>query len=114
MNEDLILIDDYCKNSCVEIEFIRSLEEEGLIVTQMLDNMKYVHASQLGDLESFSRLHYDLSVNVEGIDIINNLLGKMRQMERELTLLRRQFDMPSFSKDKEETFDDFFSILDDF
>lgn len=104
MDRNLILIDDYCKNSSVEIEFIRSLEDEGLIVTQILDDVKYLDSSQLGDLETFSRLHYDLSVNVEGIDIINNLLGKMRQMERELVVLRRQFGMASFPEDEFEGF----------
>lgn len=104
MNEDLILIDDYCKNCSVEMNFIHSLEEEGLIITQIQDNMEYVHSSQLGNLETFSRLYYDLSVNVEGIDIINNLLTKMQQMERELTVLRRQFDMPSFPEDELEDF----------
>jgi phage terminase small subunit len=108
MDRDLILIDDYCKNSSVEMEFIRSLEDEGLIVTQILNDVEYLDSSQLGDLETFSRLHYDLSVNVEGIDIINNLLAKMRQMERELTVLRRQFGMASFQEDEfEDFFDEF-------
>lgn len=104
MDRDLILIDDYCKNSSVEIEFIHSLEDEGLIVTQILDDVKYLDSSQLGDLEIFSRLYYDLSVNVEGIDIINNLLTKMRQMEPELAALRRQLGVTSFFEDEFEDF----------
>ncbi len=107
MDRDLILIDDYCKNSSVEIEFIHSLEDAGLIITRILDDVKYLDSSQLGDLETFSHLYYDLSVNVEGIDIINNLLTKVRQMERELSVLRRQFGMASFPEDD---FEDFLDI----
>lgn len=106
MEKELILISDYCQNSCLELDFILLLEEEGLIETEIREDKRYIQSSQLSDLEMFKRLHYDLAVNIEGIDVINNLLRKMRIMEHELKVLRRQIDShPIFHSDIFEDFE---------
>lgn len=90
MKEKLILLSEFCSNSCAEPDFVLCLEREGLIDTRVRDNIKYLLSSQLDDLEMFTRLHYDLSINVEGIDVIHNLLNQISEMEQELSILRRQ------------------------
>lgn len=99
MEKELILLSEYCERSQAEPDFILLLESEGLIETEIRDDAKYIQLSQLGDLDMFARLHYDLSINIEGIDVINNLLLQMRQMERELSILRRQMESSSFFDD---------------
>jgi hypothetical protein len=91
MEKELILLSEYCKHNHAELDFILRLEDEGLIKIEIHDEKKYLQESQLGDLDTFVHLYYDLSINVEGIDVIHNLLGKMRTMEQELSILRRQF-----------------------
>ena len=93
MEKELILLSEYCKNSRAEIEFILCLEREGLIETETHDNTTYLLQSQLNDMEMFTRLHYDLNINIEGIDVIHNLLSKIEIIEQELAILRRQFDV---------------------
>ena len=88
MNEKLILLTDFIRSADVELEFIDLLEEEGLIQTIEREHLKYIYTEQLNDLEVFTHLHYDLSINIEGIDVIHNLLLRMREMEAELKLLR--------------------------
>ena len=105
MEKELILLSEYCNNSRAELDFILSLENEGLIETEVYGNDKYLKSKQLDSLEMFSRLHYDLSVNVAGIDIIHNLLNKMQAMHQELFTLRRHFNDDSFFED------DFFDIF---
>lgn len=92
MKEELILLSDYCFRSSAEPDFIARLEEEGLIETVMHNHDRCICQSQLADLELFTRLYYDLSINIEGIDVIHNLLTKMRNMEQELAILRRRLD----------------------
>ena len=46
--------------------------------------------------DELTRLHYDLSINIEGIDVIHNLLRRMRLMEQELSVLRRQLGAEPF------------------
>lgn len=105
MENELILLSEYCERSFAEPDFILRLESEGLIETIMQNDLKYIPNTQLGNLELFIRLHYDLSINVEGIDVINNLLGKVRSMEHELNILRRRLDAEPFSI--EDFFDEF-------
>lgn len=88
METDLIVISEYCRKCRVEPSFILLLEEEGLIRVNVVDGERYVLESQLQDLERYTRLHYDLSVNVEGIDVIRHLLERMQSMQDEIRYLK--------------------------
>ncbi|NDV47044.1 hypothetical protein D0T49_08280 [Paludibacter sp. 221] len=105
MEKELILLNEYCRKSRAELDFILRLESEGLIETEVQGDARYISLSQLSDLDMFTRLYYDLSINIEGIDVINNMLGKMRKMEHELSVLRRQLDAEPFFGD--DFFDEF-------
>lgn len=95
MENDLILLTDFFQYSSAELDFIVSLENEGLIETTVYDDQTYISVSQLDELETFTRLYYDLSINIEGIDVIHNLLQKIRNMEQELTFLKRNLQQIS-------------------
>lgn len=105
MEKELILLSEYCKNSYAEPDFLLRLESEGLIETEIHDDLKYIQLSELSNIEMFTRLYYDLSINIEGIDVINNLLARMRKMEQELSILRRQMDVEPLNID--DFFDEF-------
>lgn len=96
MEKELILLSEYCENNCIEFEFISLLEDESLIEIEVHDSIRYIQYSQLNDLEMFKRLYYDLSINIEGIDVINNLLVRIRKMQKELAVLRRQSNDDTF------------------
>lgn len=89
METGLIIIEEYCKNSRIESSFVTLLVNEGLIDVEIVGGEMYLYESQLAELDRFANLYYDLSVNVEGIDIIHNLLKKMEDMEKELYSLRK-------------------------
>ncbi len=99
MKKNLILLSEYCEKSRAELDFLTRLKNEGLIEMEVQNNNYYLQVSQLNDLERFIRLYYDLSINIEGIDVINNLLGKINHMEHELSLLRRRLNAGSFLED---------------
>ncbi|MFT7364613.1 MAG: hypothetical protein ACI9UV_002823, partial [Algoriphagus sp.] len=42
------------------------------------------------DLEKVLRLHKELDVNLEGIDVILNLLGKVESLQMELNLAKQR------------------------
>ena len=56
----------------------------------MVDGERYLLESQLQDLERFIRWHEDLSVNIEGIGVIHELMGRLHEMQHELDQLRRE------------------------
>ncbi len=91
METGLIILEELIQNSKIEPSFIVLLEDEGLIEITIVEGKQYIHESQLSDLERFANLYYELSINIEGIDVIHNLLKKMDNMEHELYELRKFF-----------------------
>lgn len=90
MNTELIILNEYCVNNKVDPEFIIRLELEGLIQVHIEENVRYIHISQLNYLDQYVRWHYDLAINIEGIDVIRNLLVKMESMQIEIQNLREK------------------------
>lgn len=89
MNTELIIIREYCTRSQIDFDFIEQLENEGLIELTIVDNEQYIDIAQLSRLEQYVRWHYDLSINVEGIDVIRNLLDKIDDMQQEIQQLKQ-------------------------
>ncbi|MEO6636672.1 MAG: chaperone modulator CbpM [Ginsengibacter sp.] len=86
--EDLIPAKDFCLHHNIEYSFISSLQNSGLITITSIKRSSFIHSDDLGKLEKFVRLHYDLDINLEGIETINHLLDKMEEMQNEITRLR--------------------------
>jgi len=86
--QDLILIETICFHYKIEISFIIELENIGLIKTETIENNKFIHQDKISDLEKMIRLHNELNVNIEGIDIVFNLLQKELKLKEELDALK--------------------------
>lgn len=89
METEFIIIKELYENSQIEPSFIHLLADEGLLEVQIIEGEQYIHESKLYDLERFARWYYDLSINIEGIDVIQNLLNRMDAMTKELYQLRK-------------------------
>lgn len=90
LKEHLIPADDFCISHNIEISFISSLHENGLIDITTIDETVYIYPKQLPQLEKISRLHYDLGINLEGIETITYLLDRIDEMQNEITLLQNR------------------------
>jgi hypothetical protein len=88
MKEELFAISEYCIVHNIDPAFIHSLENEGLITITFSNEEQYIAGEQLHELETFTRWHHDLGINIEGIDALNNLLGKLRQVQQEMNDLK--------------------------
>jgi hypothetical protein len=88
--DDLILIVEFCKNYEIEQSFVQSLEEYGLIELQQIEDKQFIHKDTLLEVERYIHLHYDLQINMEGLDAIHNLLEKIKAMQHELNQLRKR------------------------
>ena len=88
--EQLIPADEFCAHYEVEYEFIGSLQESGLIEITTINERKYLYTHQMGDIEKFIRLHFDLDINLEGIEAIAHLLQRIHDMNNEITLLKNR------------------------
>jgi hypothetical protein len=86
----LIAIDKFCANHNIEISFISSLQQNGLIEITTIKEEGYIDPDQLLLLEKIVRLYYELDINIEGIETINYLLQRIETMHNEIIRLRNQ------------------------
>ena len=82
--KNLILIEQLCSLHNIEVSFINSLHEFGLIEVVVIEDTKYLSHEQLKDVEKMMRLHYELDINMEGVDAITNLLLQIDDLQQEL------------------------------
>ena len=88
--EELIPVKDFCIHHNIEYSFISSLENSGLISIKSVKRSSFIHVDEMHKLEKFVRLHYDLDINLEGIETINYLLERIEEMQREIVNLRNK------------------------
>ncbi|HXL58219.1 MAG TPA: chaperone modulator CbpM [Chitinophagaceae bacterium] len=89
-NEYLIPADEFCTHYNVEFSFINTLQEYGLIEMISIEENYFIDVNQLQRLEQYTRLHYDLDINVEGIEVIEHLLNRVRNLQDEIISLQNR------------------------
>lgn len=87
---NLISINDFCTHYNIEVSFLGSLQQTGLIDIKTIKQTDYINAEQLGQLEKIICLYYELDINIEGIETITHLLQRIDVMQHEIIALRNQ------------------------
>ncbi len=90
MNENKITISQFCEIYEIPSDFIESLQKYELIELIRAENTAYIHHEQVAQIEKFMRLHYDLNINFEGLDVIHNLLNQLETLQQEVILLKNK------------------------
>ncbi|EJL73537.1 chaperone modulator CbpM [Chryseobacterium populi] len=71
----------------IEITFFDELVEYGLLSVQTENEIRYLTYEDLPAFERFANWHYDLEINLPGLEVIHDMLRKMddlKQKNREL------------------------------
>ncbi|GAO41025.1 chaperone modulator CbpM [Flavihumibacter petaseus] len=90
---ELIEIETFCINYQVEPSFLESLANAGLLELVHEETHHYFPANQVPDLEKMIRFHYDMDINLEGIEVIQHLLSQLKQMQQEKQLLQHRLSI---------------------
>lgn len=88
----LISIQQFCEYYNVPKTFINALHEYELVEIIDTDDENYLKTAQLNEVEKMMRLHYDLDINLEGIDAIYNLLKLVESLQDEIVTLKNRLD----------------------
>ena len=88
--EYLIAIDEFCVKHDIEVSFINSLQETGLIEITTIDEAGFIQVDQIRQLEKFIRFYYELDINIEGIETISHLLQRVNELQEEIVSLRNR------------------------
>ena len=92
-NDNLLPVAVLCEQYNIEISFLTSLTEFGLLEITTVNETQYLYTAQIKELEKMIRLYYELNINLEGIDAIAHLLHRVSNLQNELTVLRNKLGL---------------------
>jgi MerR HTH family regulatory protein len=88
--DDFIAVNEFCANHNIEISFINLLQQNGLIELSIIESKYFLEKEQLPQLEKYVRFHYDLDINLEGIETITYLLQRIEILQDEIIKLKNR------------------------
>ena len=88
--KELIDANEFCTHHNIEIRFIHSLQESGLIELTTIQETGFIHTNQLQQLEKWVRLYYEMDINLEGIETITHLLQRINNLQEQITGLKNR------------------------
>lgn len=91
--DETIPVNEFCFHHKIELSFIHSLKDVGLIEVIQLDENLCVPLSQLPQLEKLVRLYYEMDINLEGIETITYLLNRMNDMQQQIVKLKNHIQL---------------------
>ncbi|WP_131539824.1 chaperone modulator CbpM [Pedobacter nototheniae] len=83
-----ISVEQCCIYYKIELSFIQKLDQHGLISLISSGKEAFITYEQLNDLEKYIHFHYDLEINMEGIETVVHLLNRIKKLQHEVKLLR--------------------------
>lgn len=86
----LIPAENFCIQHNIESSFIRMLHEMGLIEITTVEESSFIPEDHLPEIERMIRLHYELDINLEGIEAIIHLLRRVEDLQDELKTLKNR------------------------
>lgn len=89
-NNDKLTIEECSQHYNIAASFIFDLDDHGLIVLTREEQVTYVHYDQLPLLEKYMRLHFDLQINMEGLEAISHLLNRVQLLQATIRQLGGQ------------------------
>lgn len=86
--KNIITVDSFCSYYKVPRAFVQSLKEFDLIEVISKDDVECIKVTHLRIVEKMIRLHYELNINMEGLDVVNNLLHQLHDLREEVGMLK--------------------------
>ena len=81
--QNIISVSTFCTQYNVPVTFIQSLREYDLLEIVREGEEEYIQVTHLHRVEKMIRLHYELNINMEGLDVVNNLLQQVWDLQQE-------------------------------
>jgi hypothetical protein len=88
--EQFIQVDTFCVSHNIEFSFLHALHENGLIEITTREEQIFIPESNLELTEKLIRLHNDLHINLEGVEVVTYLLAQLKQQQHEIISLQNK------------------------
>jgi len=89
-NNETIAAEVCCSYYNIELSFVQLLDEHGLINLNRTDDKVFISHDELPNLEKYMHLHYELNINLEGLEAISHLLERIHDLQRQMVLLQNK------------------------
>lgn len=93
MTKQLISIHKICESYRIPDTFFDELRKFDIIPFETDTEELMIDAAFISDIEKIMRLHFDLNINFEGIDVIFSLLHKIEDLKAENTFLKKRLSL---------------------
>ncbi len=90
LTETLISVREFVAYHQLDLSFVVTLEERGMLDIITIESLPYLHPDQLGPLERLIRLHRELAVHVDDLDIVAHLLERLERAQEQVSELQNR------------------------
>ncbi len=90
LEQELIEITVVFNHHQIEPDFINLLESSGLVTIIIKDEQKFIHESQLQQLEKILSIHKELDIEISGIEVIMYMTQRIERMQQEINDLKNK------------------------
>ena len=88
MSEEKITYTECLRIYQVEETFLDQLQSSGLIEIVIEEEDRYIEYDYLQEIEQFVRWHYELEINMEGIEALHHMLQQVQELQEDIERLR--------------------------
>ncbi len=88
MEKTLFKVVDICQSNKIERKFIQELHQNGLIEIIVEQETEFIEEEQISQIERFSTWHYELEINVHGIEVVQQLIDRIEKLQQEVRILK--------------------------
>lgn len=74
----------------IEDSFVWELHYNKMITIISINKEHFIHENDLNKLEKIIRIYLDLDINIEGIDVVFNLLKEIEELKEKLKKLENK------------------------
>ena len=68
----------------IEPQFVIDLYQNGLVILHERNQEFFIDEDDLQLVEKFIQFHYDLGVNIEGLEVIDHLLKQINHLQKHI------------------------------
>ena len=83
------MVREFCSHHQLSIDFVQKLEERGMVEINRIETEDYLPLTAMAHLEKMVRLHQELDIHPEDLDVVSDLLERIDQLQEELDRLKR-------------------------
>ncbi|WP_446051414.1 chaperone modulator CbpM [Zobellia laminariae] len=91
--QEYVSVTEFCIGHSISTTVINQLNEFGLVSIIKRSDSSYIPLEELPMAEKALRLHTDLNINLEGVEVITRLLERIEEANEEMRRLKNKLSL---------------------